>query len=200
MRYSSSSLVTAAAVYSSSSRAAASAAAATTTITTASTTASTTTTSASSSSSSATVSSPPSSSKATTTTTTVVSTTTQPVCAPKYTGGATTIAGTGTLPKPTAFVKRSGQQLTLSGKTYRIAGPNIYWLCADENIVGVAKGTPTDKGRIREALAIAVAMGGNTVRLTSCGTSVGNANALQPSLNNVAAAGSEVWDTYDYVV
>lgn len=67
-------------------------------------------------------------------------------CAASYTGGATTISGTGTLPKPTAFVKRSGQQLTLGGQTYRIAGPNIYWLCQDENIAGVAKGTPTDKG------------------------------------------------------
>lgn len=70
----------------------------------------------------------------------------------------------------------------------------------DENIAGVAKGTPTDKGRVREALAIAVAMGANTVRLTSCGTSVGSSNSLQPSLNSVAAAGSAVWDIHDYVI
>jgi len=67
-------------------------------------------------------------------------------CASQYTGGATTISGTGTLPKPTAFVQRSGEQLTLGGATFRIVGPNIYWLCQDENISGVAKGTPTDKG------------------------------------------------------
>jgi len=67
-------------------------------------------------------------------------------CAASYTAGATTVSGTGTLPKPTSFVKRSGQKLTLNGKMFRIAGPNIYWLCQDENIAGVAKGTPTDKG------------------------------------------------------
>jgi len=47
-------------------------------------------------------------------------------CAPLYTGGATTISGTGTLPKPTAFVKRAAgsQKLTVSGKEYRIVGPS----------------------------------------------------------------------------
>ncbi len=127
-------------------------------------------------------------------------TATPTTCAPKYTAGATTISGTGTLPKPTSFVKRSGEALTLDGTNFRIVGPNIYWLCSDENIAGVAKGTPTDKGRIREALAIAVAMGANTVRLMSCGVSVGSSNSLEPTLNKFADDDSDVWDTHDYVL
>ncbi|GAA5820856.1 hypothetical protein JCM3770_007270 [Rhodotorula araucariae] len=116
-----------------------------------------------------------------------------------YTGGATTIKGTGTLPKPTTFVTRASgsQQLTLNGAAYRIAGPNIYWLCQDENVA--PKGYYTDKGRVREALAIAVAMGANTVRLISCGVSVGSNNpySLEPSSGvwpDVA------WDIHDYVI
>ena len=88
----------------------------------------------------------------------------------------------------------------LDGSNFRIVGPNIYWLCADENIAGVAKGTPTDKGRVREALAIAVAMGANTVRLMSCGVSVGSSNSLEPTLGNFADDDSKVWDTHDYTL
>ncbi|BGP27836.1 hypothetical protein JCM10295v2_006814 [Rhodotorula toruloides] len=64
------------------------------------------------------------------------------------------------------LVKRRGQQLTLNGGNFRIAGPNIYWL------------------RVREALAIAVAMGANTVRLMSCGVSVGSNNPYNLELSN----------------
>jgi len=53
-------------------------------------------------------------------------------CAPEYTGGQSTVRGTGTLPKPTKFVKRSGKQLLLDGKPYRPVGPNVYWLGLDE--------------------------------------------------------------------
>ncbi|GAA5915850.1 hypothetical protein JCM6882_006821 [Rhodosporidiobolus microsporus] len=124
-------------------------------------------------------------------------TTTKPACAAKYTGAAVTIQGTGTLPKPTAFVKRSGQQLVLSGKNYRIVGPNIYWLCSDEN--ASPAGAPPDKGRVREAMAIAVAMGANTIRIHTCGVSVGPNNAynLEPSLGNFNNA---LWDIRDYVL
>ncbi|GAA6034679.1 hypothetical protein JCM8097_001113 [Rhodosporidiobolus ruineniae] len=136
--------------------------------------------------------------KTTTTVAPVPTTTTPPapVCAPTYAGAATTIRGTGTLPKPTAFVKRSGTSLTVSGRGYRIAGPNIYWLCSDENVNG---GAPPDKGRVREALAIAVAMGANTVRLHTCGVSVGPNNPynLNPSYNNWVAG---LWDARDYAL
>lgn len=60
-----------------------------------------------------------------TTTTTSASTS----CAPRYTLGSTTITGTGSLPKPTSYVKRNGANgLSLDGKPYRIVGPNIFWL------------------------------------------------------------------------
>ncbi|KAK4046098.1 hypothetical protein OIV83_006351 [Microbotryomycetes sp. JL201] len=89
------------------------------------------------------------------------------------------ITGTGTLPRPTTWVQKQGSQLVLDGAPFRMVGPNIYWLCNDEN-VGLPKGRPTAKQRVREALAIAVAMGANTVRLTSCGVSVGHPWAVEP--------------------
>ncbi|GAA6004062.1 uncharacterized protein JCM10292_005861 [Rhodotorula paludigena] len=128
-------------------------------------------------------------------------TTTRPAstCAPSYTAGDTTISGTGTLPKPTSFVKRpkDSQLLTLDDKPYRIVGPNIYWLCQDENLGPV--GSPPSKGRIREALAIAVAMGANTVRVHTCGISVGPANEW--NLNPEPGVFREsAWDIRDYVI
>ncbi|GAA5870676.1 hypothetical protein JCM8547_005027 [Rhodosporidiobolus lusitaniae] len=118
-------------------------------------------------------------------------------CATRYTGAATTISGTGTLPKPTAFVTRSGQQLKLGGKYYRIVGPNIYWLCSDENAAPWA--APPDKGRVREAMAIAVAMGSNTIRIHTCGISVGPQNpyTFEPSLGVFS---EEVARHRDYVL
>ncbi|GAA6021591.1 hypothetical protein JCM10207_005077 [Rhodosporidiobolus poonsookiae] len=131
---------------------------------------------------------------AVTTTTTTASPT--PTCAAAYKGAASTVKGTGTLPKPTAFVKRSGTKLELGSKEYRIAGPNIYWLCSDENVNG---GAPPDKARVREAMAIAVAMGANTIRAHTCGISVGPNNAynLEPA-NGVWNDG--LWDIRDYVL
>ena len=55
-------------------------------------------------------------------------TSTTNTCAPSYTGGQTTVTGTGTLPKPTSFVAKNGLQLQLDGRPYRIVGPNAYWL------------------------------------------------------------------------
>jgi len=54
--------------------------------------------------------------------------TTITTCDPTYTGGGFTISGTGTLPSPTAFVKKAArsQQLTVNNQPYRIVGPNIY--------------------------------------------------------------------------
>lgn len=48
-------------------------------------------------------------------------------CAASYKPSAsvTTVTGTGTLPKPTTFVKRSGTSLILNGKAYKIVGPNM---------------------------------------------------------------------------
>lgn len=120
-------------------------------------------------------------------------------CASYYSGGRRiTVQGTGTLPKPTSFIQKSASQGLFDSSTgalYRIAGINMYWLCQDENVPGVKAGAPTDKSRIREGLAIAVAMGCNTVRATSCGASTGNQFAIEPELNSFGN-----WDVHDYVI
>ncbi|GAA5919876.1 hypothetical protein JCM1841_002086 [Sporobolomyces salmonicolor] len=165
---------------------------------TTSTTSSSTSTTLSSSSSSAT---PAPSPFTTGTTRALVAATTSSAktCAPTYTAGGFTITGTGTLPKPTSFVKKAArsQQLTVNNQPFRIVGPNIYWLCQDENYGPI--GSYTDKGRVREALAIAVAMGANTIRALSCGISVGPNNPynLEPSWN---VFNSSAWDIRDYVI
>lgn len=122
-------------------------------------------------------------------------------CAPSYTA-PNMITGTGTLPKPSTFVKkRFGDRfLNLDGAPFTIVGPNIYWICQDENYGPV--GSYTDKGRVREALAIAVAMGANTIRLHSCGISTGtylgkNPYNLNPALFKYNEA---AWDIRDYVI
>jgi mannan endo-1,4-beta-mannosidase len=51
--------------------------------------------------------------------------------------------------------------------------------------------------RVREALAIAVAMGGNTIRSTTLGVSFGNALSLEPSLNKL---NPKAWDAIDYAL
>ncbi|GJN87931.1 hypothetical protein Rhopal_000886-T1 [Rhodotorula paludigena] len=80
---------------------------------------------------------------------------------------------------PTSFVKRpkDSQLLTLDNKPYRIVGPS----------------------RIREALAIAIAMGANTVRVHTCGISVGPSNEW--NLNPEPGVFREsAWDIRDYVI
>ncbi|CAD6569290.1 MAG: hypothetical protein CYPHOPRED_003272 [Cyphobasidiales sp. Tagirdzhanova-0007] len=132
---------------------------------------------------------------------TSVSTSVQPrttssttTCAPSYTGGASTISATGTLPKPTAFVARSGMQLELSGQAYRPVGPNIYWLGLDQNVGPIQY---PSKARVREAMAIAVAMGANTIRSSSLGISLGNALSIEPTLGNF---NDEAFDIIDYTL
>lgn len=90
------------------------------------------------------------------------------------------------------------QGLTLDGKVFRIVGPNMYWLCQDENVLPV--GYYTDKRRVREALAIAVAMGANTIRAISCATSVGSKYSIMPSQNHYYATNATQWDIHDYVI
>ncbi|KDE08703.1 hypothetical protein MVLG_01159 [Microbotryum lychnidis-dioicae p1A1 Lamole] len=89
---------------------------------------------------------------------------------------------------------------TLDEEPFRVVGINIYWLCNDENVLGVKPGTPTQKRRIREALAAAVAMGANTVRVGSCGISLGYADALQPDQHHRAAPRSPAMDIHDYAI
>src|SRR6478752_752816 len=44
------------------------------------------------------------------------------------------------LPGTSAFVQRDGTHLTLNGKPFRFAGPNLYWLGLDENVGGGRSG------------------------------------------------------------
>ncbi|SCZ92502.1 BZ3500_MvSof-1268-A1-R1_Chr5-2g07920 [Microbotryum saponariae] len=83
---------------------------------------------------------------------------------------------------------------------FRLMSPLYAGLCNDENVLGVKPGTPTQKRRIREALAAAVAMGANTVRVGSCGISLGYADALQPDQHNRATPGSAAMDVHDYAI
>ncbi|GJN94537.1 hypothetical protein Rhopal_007620-T1 [Rhodotorula paludigena] len=92
---------------------------------------------------------------------------------------------------------RSNNYLGHRSTDYVLRPADIYWLCQDENVSPF--GYYTDKGRVREALAIAVAMGANTVRLHTCGVSIGANNPynLEPS-NNVWP--DVAWDIHDYVI
>ncbi|BGP38816.1 hypothetical protein JCM10449v2_002754 [Rhodotorula kratochvilovae] len=122
-------------------------------------------------------------------------------CATQYTntaGGAVYGPGLGDfafLPRPSTFVKRSGNKLVLDGETYRIVGPNIYWLGLDENVNGAV--SYPSHGRIREAMAITVALGGNTIRAHTLGCSTGHSKTLWPSAWNTNDA---AWNTIDYSI
>ncbi|KAM0790852.1 hypothetical protein ACM66B_004695 [Microbotryomycetes sp. NB124-2] len=120
--------------------------------------------------------------------------TTPVVCAPTYTA-PTMISGTGTLPKPTSFVKRmpTGWGLGLDGRSFRIAGYNIYWLCNHED--ALPKGQNPSKQRVREAMAMAVAGGANTIRVTTCGQSTGTLWSIEPQVGRFRN-----WDQPDYVL
>lgn len=105
-------------------------------------------------------------------------------CAKQYTNtdsGAVYGPGLGDFPmnpRPSTFVKRSGSKLTLDGQPFRIVGPNIYWLGLAEND-GEGPSYPS-QGRVREAMAIVVAMGGNTIRAHTLGISTGNSMSVWP--------------------
>ncbi|SGY68131.1 BQ5605_C004g02854 [Microbotryum silenes-dioicae] len=92
-------------------------------------------------------------------------------------------------------VDPSGTGLTLDGEPFRPVGPR---LCNDESLSCLPRGYYTDKSRIREALAAAVAMGANTIRLNSCGISTGFPQAVQPSLHTYGT--DEQLDIHDYVI
>ncbi|GAA5823456.1 hypothetical protein JCM3770_006043 [Rhodotorula araucariae] len=122
-------------------------------------------------------------------------------CATQYTntaGGAVYGPGLGDvpfLPRPSTFVQRSGNKLKLDGETYRIVGPNIYWLGLDENVNGAV--SYPSHGRIREAMAITVALGGNTIRSHTLGCSTGHSKTLWPS---AWKTNDKAFDTIDYSI
>ncbi|CEQ41442.1 SPOSA6832_03175 [Sporobolomyces salmonicolor] len=154
--------------------------------------------------------------KTTATSTTVLTLPSPPStsCATAYTntaGGAVYGPGLGNFsfsPRPSTFVKRSGTGLTVDGEEFRIVGPNIYWLGLDEN-VNPSPSYPT-KGRIREAMAATVALGGNTAspewhpffasprELTPVtSVSTGNKYSVWP---NAYETNEEAFDTIDYSI
>ncbi|BGO96958.1 hypothetical protein NBRC10513v2_002556 [Rhodotorula toruloides] len=119
-------------------------------------------------------------------------------CATPYYGvaGTSAVYGPGLgdfpmLPRPSTFVKRSGNKLVLDGETYRIVGPNIYWLGLDENVY--PSPSYPSHGRIREAMAITVALGGNTIRSHTLGISY----SLWPS---AWKTNNKAFDTIDYSI
>ncbi|GAA5869600.1 hypothetical protein JCM3774_005491 [Rhodotorula dairenensis] len=122
-------------------------------------------------------------------------------CASLYTdtsGGGVYAAQVGNVPwspRPSTFVVRGGNKLYLDGEEFRIVGPNIYWLGLDENV----NWTPSypSHGRIREAMAISVAMGATTVRAHTLGVSTGHPLTLWPSAYNTNSA---AWETIDYSI
>ncbi|KAI5480356.1 glycoside hydrolase family 5 protein [Pseudohyphozyma bogoriensis] len=95
----------------------------------------------------------------------------------------------------TSFVKRDGHKLMLDGEEYRIVGPNIYWLGLDENVVP-SPSYPA-KSRVREAFAMSVAMGANTVRSGTLGISTGNALSVWPINGQTNEA---AFESIDYAI
>ncbi|GAA5940708.1 hypothetical protein JCM10213_004294 [Rhodosporidiobolus nylandii] len=100
-------------------------------------------------------------------------------------------AGAAFMPKPSTFVTRSKNKLYLDGSEFRITGPNIYWLGLDENVNSQV--SYPGKTRIREAMAMTVAMGGNTIRSHTLGVS----KTLWPKAYQTNEA---AWDTIDYSI
>ncbi|CAH7672323.1 glycoside hydrolase superfamily [Phakopsora pachyrhizi] len=109
---------------------------------------------------------------------------------------ATTISGAaGGLPTPRAFIKKEGTLLKAGSQIYRPVGPNIYWLGLDEN-VGQKISYPT-RGRVREAIAIAAAMGANTIRSITLGVSTGHPLSVWPSKGET---NEDAFDSIDYAI
>ncbi|KAG0147890.1 hypothetical protein CROQUDRAFT_17297, partial [Cronartium quercuum f. sp. fusiforme G11] len=109
---------------------------------------------------------------------------------------ATTISGTsGTLGTPRAFIRREGTKLRAGSRYYRPVGPNIYWLGLDEN--DGRKVSYPSKNRVREAFAIAAAMGANTVRSLTLGVSTGHPLSVWPSKGET---NDDAFEPIDYAI
>ena len=88
--------------------------------------------------------------------------------------------------------------LLLFGKTFRFAGPNVFWLALHNDVLGTGGklGYPT-AFRIDDALETAVEMGATVVRSHSLGVSTGNEFSVE---GNVGAFNSEALDKIDYAI
>lgn len=112
---------------------------------------------------------------------------------------AGSLAGSTAAPSPSthgraSFVTREGSQLTLDGRRFRFAGPNIYWLGLDENVGGVDYPTYF---RIRDALQTARGMGATVVRAHTLGVSTGDPRSLEPTLDEF---NDQAFATIDYAI
>lgn len=96
-----------------------------------------------------------------------------------------------------SFVRRQGTSLQLDGRTARFAGANVYWLvrvfcglerCLLKSLQGLDENDPAyttaypSEERVLESMATVVAMGGNAIRCTTCGVSVGCALCMENAL------------------
>ncbi len=75
------------------------------------------------------------------------------------------------------FVTRAGSTLLLTGRLFRFAGPNIYWL-------GLGGDGYPSHFRVDDALATAHAMGATVVRAHTLGISAGCALCVEPALGH----------------
>ncbi|MGC4892086.1 carbohydrate binding domain-containing protein [Micromonospora sp. DT227] len=101
-----------------------------------------------------------------------------------------------------AFVVRDGSRLSLAGRPFRFAGPNMYWLGLDENVGGTDPADPPAVDhptyfRIRDGLTTAKRMGATVVRAHTLGVSTGDPRSLEPALGQFNPA---AFDRIDYAV
>ncbi|GAA97977.1 hypothetical protein E5Q_04657 [Mixia osmundae IAM 14324] len=125
------------------------------------------------------------------------SATSRPASCHKLLSATSTVYGTGDLPKPTSFVQKEqdSSRLTLDGNTYRMMGANIYWLGLEENV----QPSPSypDRSRVLQAMAIMVAMGGNTIRAATLGISSGHPLTAQPEMGSW---NEDAYEAIDYAI
>ncbi|MFI7221550.1 carbohydrate binding domain-containing protein [Micromonospora maritima] len=101
-----------------------------------------------------------------------------------------------------AFVVRDGTRLSLAGRPFRFAGPNMYWLGLDENVGGTDPADPPVVDhptyfRIRDGLTTARRMGATVVRAHTLGVSTGHPRSLEPTLGEF---NPEAFDRIDYAI
>jgi mannan endo-1,4-beta-mannosidase len=95
-------------------------------------------------------------------------------------------------PDESAYVTRTGDQLSLAGKAFRFSGTNMYWLALDDNTPTLSY--PTDF-EIDDAMATAEAMGDTVVRAWA--DTVGCQMCIEPSLGSFNPAALQ---SLDYAV
>ena len=98
-----------------------------------------------------------------------------------------------------SFVTRSGSQLQLDGRPWRVTGVNMYWLGLDENVTDASGPTYPTHAAVDNGFAAAASVHAGLVRATTLGVSVGSPRSLEPTLGtfNNAAFASIDYAVYD---